>query len=1168
MKNRFIKRTLSVVVATVIAATSFTAAVLPAAAFDAPNPDTGAVGAISNGGEWSIYSSKTGKLANKETIEDVTNSAGTAEVTGTVNYSGAFQFDLSTMTTNEAALDKVVKDAKLRITPMVSKSGAKHTVYRINNEFKTTAGRALIAEFTVPRNTMDDFFSEGAVQQLTAEGMTEYPELLTKWQTDIDITGEVIDADDMLSLQIASSSDKTAKVEYATSNIVNNGRLNGNKVPLLYNSGLTDYSKWIYPQIVFTYTDAQNYKDAYEVFTQANTALSAGKVTETEGITLSVPENGSNVSMEMYGSNMQPAIIGSDGRSVVFNTDYVGNDSYATIQLTVTNTDEATQEAASYSRVISIPVEYVRSNTITFDTSKNPKGVVSVTSSGKNYTNGTAYAKVGGEFTVKDNANTGYTAKITVTDASGAVVPQNENGTFTMPDSDVKVSVEYVKKTYGTTRIAATNSISVKSDGSLQGNSASSNLVIGAGRLTFVKFDLTDYNKDVMSEVKLSFNGWNTPNTKAVFFVPNNDWSESKFAKNFYIDGMSDTNISAFKYNDGNNTVSLLNGENRGTLIVPNGSTNDLSDAANGILGAYYLGCSGEGTGDTIDVTEAIKEAMNRSNDGICTLMVYSAGGGRDVNSVFAAGSIESRPSLIITATAANIPDSELVTEINSVEDLEKFAELVSGGKNYADKTVTLKEDIDLSEKYNADGESWQPIGTYDSVAGTQSFDGVFDGTNHTITGLYIDEKGIGQGLFGAVNGDIKDLTVEGTINGSSVIGGISGYSSGKVTNCHSKVNITAEREAGGIVGTLANGGLIENCDNIGNITVKDKETYAGGIAAHSVGAVIKDSYNTGNITNGDNGFLNRIGGLVGYLDDAELKNSYNTGEVKSLAEVSTYVADTAKNYVGGVIGYGQQANVTDCYNTGAVSNMVDYAGGVAGYLHNRDVISKCYNTGNVMGKNYVGGIVGSNDSTVSDCYSIGAVTGTEKVGGSIGYMSSGNVKNCYSTGAVTGTEKVGGVVGDWSSGQVESCYYLTGTAAGANNGVDIANSMNALTSDAFKSKESFDGWDFENVWEMGDNAPVLTGPIPEGFEIKYEDRKAEVTSPVPGEYEVVFAAYKGGKLISIDFQTVKFETYGKLQVNPDELFTTDGATSVKVMLWSKLSEMKPLYPADEKIIE
>ena len=1064
-----------------------------ASAFDTPQPDTGEAGGISAGGEWFIYASKTGTSRNSTAITDASEK-GIAEVTGSAGMSGQFQFDLSTMNDNSATDDsKVIKSAKLRLTPVVSRSGIKHNLYAINNDFTTTDGKRPITQFDVPRGSNNDLNKDTNVTSLTADDLTEYPSALSAWQTDIDITGEAVTADDMISFSIEYASGNTEKTEYATSNIAQNGRLNGGAVPLLYSDGATEYSKWVYPQIIFEYTDSAVYTGAYADFISAYNTLGTGKVTEDSGITLSDAENGSEITLEMYGSTSSP--IKADGQSLVLNNEYAGNAPSADVILTVTKTDG--EETAVYSRVVTVPAEYTPSNIITFDSSKNPKGEISVTSDGTVYTDGTAYAKQGGAFSIDVGANTGYTAATTVKTADGEELFP-ENGLYTMPDCDVEVSVEYSKNTYGTTRIAAVNSISVKSSGDKQGHSESAqNIVIGAGRITFVKFDLSSYNAGLITDADISFNAWNTANTKAVFYVPNNEWDENTFSKNFCLDGTDSTNLTAFAYTDENGdeaVISLLNGTDIASLIIPD--SDDASSASNGILKDYYIGSTGTNKTAAFSVTETVKTALGRSSDNVVTLMLYSAGSGNDANSVMYAGTLSTRPSLTVTESAANLADDELITGISTVEELEVFAAIVNGGNSYSEKTVTLLKDIDLSEIYSKDGSSWTPIGTPDA-GGAKPFDGTFDGGNNSITGLYINSDSTMCGLFGLVTGTVQNLTVSGEINGSSVIGGIAASCSGSITNCSSGVNINAQREAGGIVGTL--GGVISDCHNTGNITIENKETYAGGIAAHCYGTVTNCT-NSGTISNGTDGFRNKLGGIVGYLDNGSVNGCINSGNVTSEAETASYTGDTTQNYIGGIVGYSSYGTITDCKNNGDVYNAVDYAGGIAGALQNGDTVSGCTNSGAVTGTDYVGGIVGYNgNSAVSECENTAKVNGTgESTGGVIGYLSTGSVAYCTYDKELNSTLDIVGV-----------------------------NSAGSIISPAFS--------------------------------VIYDGKTATVTAAQPGTYTLIFATYDAQQILTgTEIQTVIFEAVGEKTVSPQKLDTT-GASSVKVMMWNGLDTMKPM---------
>ena len=191
---------------------------------------------------------------------------------------------------------------------------------------------------------------------------------------------------------------------------------------------------------------------------------------------------------------------------------------------------------------------------------------------------------------------------------------------------------------------------------------------------------------------------------------------------------------------------------------------------------------------------------------------------------------------------------------ISTAEGLFYFAKKVNAGNNFAGKTVTLANNIDLND------EKWTPIGIY----GTQAtwFKGTFDGQNHAVTGLKVEEsRKNGVGFFSKVyTGTIKNLTVEGSVsasncnyvggivghgyatitnctfkgtvgnNNSMQVGGIAGSGGFTVTNCSVYADVTAECMAGGIVGNCQDGGAYTNCYVEGIIS--SKSTFWGGGAA------------------------------------------------------------------------------------------------------------------------------------------------------------------------------------------------------------------------------------------------------------------------------------------------------------------------------------------------
>lgn len=163
---------------------------------------------------------------------------------------------------------------------------------------------------------------------------------------------------------------------------------------------------------------------------------------------------------------------------------------------------------------------------------------------------------------------------------------------------------------------------------------------------------------------------------------------------------------------------------------------------------------------------------------------------------------------------------------ISTAEGLFYFAKKVNAGNNFAGKTVTLANNIDLNN------EKWTPIGIY----GTQAtwFKGTFDGQNHAVTGLKVEEsRKNGVGFFSKVyTGTIKNLTVEGSVSTSNCnyVGGIVGHGYATITNCTFKgsVGSTNTMQVGGIAGS--GGFTVTNCSVYADVTA---ECWAGGIVGN-----------------------------------------------------------------------------------------------------------------------------------------------------------------------------------------------------------------------------------------------------------------------------------------------------------------------------------------------
>ena len=305
----------------------------------------------------------------------------------------------------------------------------------------------------------------------------------------------------------------------------------------------------------------------------------------------------------------------------------------------------------------------------------------------------------------------------------------------------------------------------------------------------------------------------------------------------------------------------------------------------------------------------------------------------------------------------------DAVYEISNAGQLYWFAGLVNGtlsGKTQnASANAVLTADIVVNKNVlKSDGtvnegtfKEWTPIGN--TCNGSYSpYTGIFEGQNHTISGLYFKQENTSEvGFFGYNGGKISNV---GILNsyfcGFSRVGGVCGYNSSTITNCYNKgvVDGTADGASsfGGVCG--CNLGILTNCYNTG---IVKGQSFVGGVS-------------------GDN--------------NKTITNCYNTGIV------------SGQSYVGGIDG-DNSGTITNCNNEGKVSGTEDSVGGVSG--DNNKTITNCYNTGIVSGQSYVGGVNGYNkNGTIINCYTTSEVNGTgSHVGGVIGMnLSNGTITNCY----------------------------------------------------------------------------------------------------------------------------------------------------------------------------
>jgi hypothetical protein len=341
----------------------------------------------------------------------------------------------------------------------------------------------------------------------------------------------------------------------------------------------------------------------------------------------------------------------------------------------------------------------------------------------------------------------------------------------------------------------------------------------------------------------------------------------------------------------------------------------------------------------------------------------------------------EATPSVNATFTEdAAAPPTVLPiddTAVSAEAELRYIAEAVNSGNDCAGLTLTLENDITLTEQ-------WIPIGTQ-----ANPFRGSFDGQGFTVSGLNVLFDGSTQylGLFGyARNATIKNLTVEGRVDAdnASIVSGAS-----------------ATPYAGGIAGMVLDSGdgqrsVIEKCVNRADVIVSYGS--AGGMVGQFYGAEIKDCLNYGAVSvtkrnteasPGGNGC--HAGGIAGYLGPiggplnmlrcgnygaVSLNGTtwINAGEHEGASYA--YYNDHAAGSAGGLAGWAsprsnQAVVIENGFNKGAVTGWAQYTGGLLGFESNDNgtlTLKDSYNTGSVSmtadnnngNRAYVAGLVGA----------------------------------------------------------------------------------------------------------------------------------------------------------------------------------------------------------------
>lgn len=376
--------------------------------------------------------------------------------------------------------------------------------------------------------------------------------------------------------------------------------------------------------------------------------------------------------------------------------------------------------------------------------------------------------------------------------------------------------------------------------------------------------------------------------------------------------------------------------------------------------------------------------------------------------------------------------------------------------RNNLDKHFVLTADLDRGTA------GYEDVANSGSLPiGPSSFTGTFDGQGNAIRDFNIDINANYVGLFRAISGKIKNLTI----------------ASANITNDDSEFGTGAL--AGQLAGTAQSIAVINS-----NV---DGGTAVGGLAGYLKGGIIQGTSvsGSGNIKgdyNNGEGPFGAFGGIVGY--------ALNGGTIK---KCETGVTVRGAKGTGGILGNagGGSITIVNSTATGTIEGTeLNYKGGIwpngqtIGGLVGAGVganltIAKSSATGTIRGTEKVGGLVGEGppDLTIERSYSTADITATEsggsgslmdEIGGLVG--SGGNIKidNSYAAGSITVNnaatpepEHIGGVFGGYEdaddvdklSATASNTYWDT-ERTGVSDGVGDSYGTNNLTTTGLTTSE------------------------------------------------------------------------------------------------------------------
>ena len=414
------------------------------------------------------------------------------------------------------------------------------------------------------------------------------------------------------------------------------------------------------------------------------------------------------------------------------------------------------------------------------------------------------------------------------------------------------------------------------------------------------------------------------------------------------------------------------------------------------------------------------------------------------------------------------------------------------------DVYFSLEADIDMTDwiAENNPAQGWQPIGNSSSAA---AFKGVFNGNGHTISNLWINRPDTDYiGLFGyVINGSISDLNIiDIDFVGQNRVGGISGaLTSTNLRNVFVEGMVNGENHIGGMVGYY---NLSEDACEISSCSFKgiiEGAKYVGGVLGYVYSSVVPYYSDNSDLSLSNcitdctiNVLTSDAGGIVGCITmSGAIQNIDRNIRIDGCQTICNVQGG---DRIGGIVGYQDFSNpvkgdiyIENCYAHIIASSCEDI-GAILGSVNSYSMPSiESYNTNNystgiIAGKRSIGGLLGEHIG--SDYYShfYSSYSQLQKISGEntvAGLCNGGTIDNSIAINNVietTNGDDLGRVrLGDGSAGNNLAWTLTTMIANGERLPIPADDAENGTSTglSTLKLQATYEGlgWDFNDIWKI-----------------------------------------------------------------------------------------------------